>query len=248
MRKADRPRGIVHIHTTYSSDGRLTPADVAGLCRERGLSFAAIADHAEDVDAAALSRLVRDCEEQSDDGLLLIPGLEHRYQRGVHVLALGQDRVVNGESRLDALMTLATAGCGLVAAHCVVGDHLPDSLLQMLTAVEIWNVSRHTRYLPASGCMAAYRRWATKYPRLYAIGGLDMHVGCEWGCEVEIQGPCGLTINDVLAALKRGRFSTQGRFVAFGSRPAGGLRGVAFAAGDALVGVRDIRNRVMCRG
>lgn len=247
MSKADGPRGVVHIHTAFSSDGRLAPADIAALCRKKGLSFAAISDHAEDMDEADMHRLVRECEEQSRNGILLIPGLEHRFRGGVHILALGQDRVVRGESGLDTLRILANCGCALIAAHCRPDDYLPDSLLEKLTAVEIWNVSRHTRYLPASGCMAAYRRWARKHQTLYAIGGLDMHTGCEFGCEVRLELACEMTAEAVLAEIENGRFSTQGRFASFDSRPLKGLGELAFAAGDVLVGVRDMRNRVMCR-
>lgn len=107
------------------------------------------------------------------------------------------------------------------------------------------DVSRHTRFLPTTKCLAAYREWAGDYPSLFAIGGLDMHVGNEWGCEVALDRACELTSDAVLARIRAGEFVTKGRFLSFGSRPAGGIRGLAFAAGDALAGARSVRNRVL---
>ena len=245
MRKADCPTGIIHVHTAASADGLLDVDDIAQMCRDRGLSFAAITDHAEDMNEERMNALVRACDEHSKDSILLIPGLEHRYMHGVHVLALGQRRLIRTESALSLFQALLSEKCVLVAAHCAAHEDLPASMLEILSAVEIWNVSRHTRYLPISGCLNAYRRWAAEYPNLYAIGGLDMHRGHEWGCEVVLNRTCGLTEDSVLAALRTGEFITKGRLLSFGSRPTGGVRALAFTAGDALAGVRDARDRVL---
>jgi hypothetical protein len=214
------------------------------MCRQRGLAFAALSDHAEDVDESAMAGLVEACDALSHDGFALIPGLEHRLDSGVHILALGQKRLVAAGSPIHTLARLSSEGCVLIAAHCPARVELTASLLEMLSAVEIWNVSRHTRYLPTSGGLVAYRRWAEAYPNLFAIGGLDMHSGSEWGCEVALDRDCEITPEAVLTEIRKGRFCTKGRFVSFDSRPNGGVRDLIFAAGDALAGVRDARNRV----
>lgn len=247
MRQVERARGIVHVHTALSADGVLDVADIAAMCRERGLAFVAITDHAEDMTEHSLAALARDCEEHSRDGLVLIPGLEYRFRGGVHILALGEQRLDSRETTVESLDELVRQGCLLVAAHCAASEELPARLLEILSAVEIWNVSRHTRFLPAKGCAAAYRRWAQAYPDLFAIGGLDMHRGNEWGCEVVLDNPCELKAQAVLAAIRAGAFSTRGKLVSFGSRPSRGVRDLAFVAGDLLAGVRDARNRALYR-
>ena len=247
MRQAQCPRGIVHIHTSFSCDGLLPPGEIARVCKDRGLAFAALADHAEDVNDDTLAMLVRECEHYSRSGFVLVPGLEHRFQTGVHILALGQRRLTHAQSPAEMFSALATEGCVLVAAHCAADGDLSASLLEMLSAVEIWNVSRDTRYLPTSRSFAAYRQWAPVHPNLYAIGGLDMHSGNEWGCEVVLDHHCEPTCGAVLAGLRQGQFVTRGRLLSFGSRPTSAVRGLAFAAGDALAGARNVRNRVLCR-
>lgn len=247
MRQDGHPRGIVHVHTSLSGDGLLSVDVIARMCRSRGLAFACLADHAEDADEEHLGALVRECEELSGDDFVLIPGLEHRFQGGVHILALGQQRLARFGSQMDMFSALA-GECVLVAAHCVNGCDLPPRLLEMLSAVEIWNVGRDTRFLPRSGYFAAYRQWALAYPDLHAIGGLDMHAGSEWGCEVVLDRECEMSPDAVLGRLRAGEFLTRGMLLSFGSRPTGGgVGGLAFAAGDALASARDARNRVLCR-
>jgi len=244
MRQASSARGVIHVHTEFSFDGALDAARIAEKCRERGLAFAAVADHAESMDSKQLDRLVGECRANSDSSFVLIPGLEHRYRHGVHILALGQSRWTTEPSTVDMLSSLADDDCALVAAHCASPHDLPPELLEILTAVEIWNVSRDMRLLPTSRHLPVYQHWAARYPNLYAVGGLDMHKGNEWGCEVVLDSPCEASTGAVLERLKAGRFSTRSRLLSFGSRPAGGVRNLAFAAGDVLVAARDLRNRV----
>lgn len=245
MGQVERTKGVVHVHSVFSADGLLGIEEIAKRCAERGLSFAALADHAEDVDEAAMRRLVAACESQSRNGFALIPGLEYRLSEHVHILALGQKRLLTADSMIETLEAVSRDGCILVAAHCTAGSDLPARVLEILAAVEIWNVSRHTRFLPTRGGFAAYRRWSRAYPGLLAIGGLDMHSGREWGCEVVLDRDCEITPDSVLSELRAGRFCTKGRFASFESKPAGGVRDVVFAAGDALAGVRDARDRVL---
>lgn len=245
MQQAGQARGVVHIHTEMSFDGVLQPVTIAERCLQRGLSFAAIADHAESMTGVLLERLVEECRANSDSGFVMIPGLEHRYKHGVHILVLGQTRWVSAPSTLGLLRELAEDGCVLVAAHCASAADLPPELLEILTAVEIWNVSRDTRLLPTTRQVGVYKKLAESYPNLYAIGGLDMHKGTEWGCEVVLNELGETSAAAVFDCLRSGDFSTRSRLLSFGSRPAAGAMSLAFAAGDALVGVRDLRDRVL---
>lgn len=245
MGQAERARGVVHIHSAFSADGCLQIDEIATRCIERGLSFAILADHAEDVGEAAMRRLVAACESQCREGFAIIPGLEHRLTERIHILAFGQRRIVTANSTIEMLEAISVDNCVLVAAHCNFDSNLSARLLEILAAVEIWNVSRHTRFLPTRCSLAAYRRWASAYPNLFAIGGLDMHSGGEWGCEVVLDRNCEITPDFVLAELKAGRFCTRGKLVSFDSRPTSGVRDVVFAAGDVLAGIRDVRDRAL---
>lgn len=245
MGQVERARGVVHVHSAFSADGSLSIDEIARRCVDRGLSFVALTDHAEDVDQAAMRRLVAACQKRSRDGFVLIPGLEYRLSEQVHILAIGQYQLLDAPGVVDAIEAAFGDGCVLVASHCTLDSDIPPRVLEILSAVEIWNVSRHTRFLPAGGGVAAYRQWSRAYPDLLAIGGLDMHSGREWGCAVVLERDCEVRQDTVLSELRAGRFYTKGRFASFSSRPADGIRNVMFAAGEVLVGVRGARDRIL---
>lgn len=247
MRQDARSRGVIHLHTSFSFDGSLSPARIAALCRDRGLSFAAIADHAESMDEDSMRRLAGECEEASGEDFVMIPGLEHRFRRGIHILAFGQRRLVPARNLAEMFEEIHADGCVLVAAHCTSAGDLPRELVEILTAVEIWNVGRDTRVLPTSRQIPVYRRLAKAYPWLYATSGLDMHKGNEWACETVLDPPCEASDTEVLDRLRQGQFATESRWYSFSSRPAGGYRELAFVAGDVVYGIREVRNRLHSR-
>jgi len=243
LRQPQHARGIVHVHTDLSHDGHLTPARIARMCMDRGMCFAAISDHAEDITSDSMELLVRECNEQSSDKFTLIPGLEHRFALGIHIVVLGQRRLTPPAPILDTLKRLADDGCILIAAHCANSAHIPPDLLRILTAIEIWNIGRDTRYLPTSASVRAYMDCIRAKSDLLAIGGADMHIGREWGCEIILRTPCGADQNAIITQLRSGSFITRGRFVTFPSRPTGRSRLLIFRAGDALARVRSVRDR-----
>lgn len=243
MQEAQPLRGVAHLHTVFSHDGALTPSRIADMCAARGLSFAAISDHAEDMDEGSMAELVRQCKACSGPGFALIPGLEHRLVDGVHMLALGQRRLLEGCGGMDLQEWLAREGCVLVLAHCNDCGKVLGDMVRSIHALEVWNVAHDTRYFPTSGGAHAYRCCTGLNPGLLALGGLDMHTGREWGCELVLDGRCPVRPQDILRKVCRGEFTNRGRFVSFSSRP--GFRGVnsiLSKAGDTLVRVRDIRD------
>lgn len=244
MNNCRHVRGIIHVHTTHSHDGILSPEKIASLCKARGLNFAAITDHVEDMDENSMQRLVIECDKYSDGSILLIPGLEHRTSHGIHILALGQRKLVPRTSLTEFLALLAKEhGCVLIGAHNYSCDNLlGDSILQ-LHAMEIWNISRDTRYLPISAAFRAYKCSRSYKPDMMAVGGLDMHRGHEWGCQLRLYNCHSLTIEDVLSSVRRGDFLNRGKFVSFSSRPGlGAFRALVAKAGDTLIHIRKVRD------
>lgn len=77
----------LHIHTTYSSDGQHTPAEILAMARSRGVTGLAFADHME-IGAVREARGLVDC------GLEVFPGCEfstRHGQREYHLLCYGFD-------------------------------------------------------------------------------------------------------------------------------------------------------------
>ena len=67
-------RVLLHAHTTYSHDGRLSPQELAALARSKGFDAVLVSDHYEDLDEDSYGRLDRECE--AVDTCMLVPGYE----------------------------------------------------------------------------------------------------------------------------------------------------------------------------
>ena len=83
--------GIVHVHSSYSHDGRDSLAALTAFAAERGIGFVGLTDHAEDFSEARWHEYVAECAGASTDAVRLVPGLEFRFAdfRGLHLLAFG---------------------------------------------------------------------------------------------------------------------------------------------------------------
>ena len=244
MQKTRQIRGVIHIHTACSRDGFLSTLEIADMCEAQGLSFAAITDHAEDMSPDSMTKLAAECSEHSRRDLLLIPGLEYRFAHGIHILVLGQREFVPPEPVIPSLQQLSNQGCMLIAAHCRNSRDIPDELLESLSAMEVWNIARDTKYFPTSTAIRAYFRCLSRKPDLLGIGGLDLHRGREWGCEILLDVSGIYEVSAVLSSLHQGKFITSGRLFSFSSKPSHTTDMFAFRIGDAVARIRDVRDAV----
>ncbi|PYS30289.1 MAG: hypothetical protein DMG11_05810, partial [Acidobacteria bacterium] len=85
-------KGVLHVHSVFS-DGDQSLDRLAELLKQFGMSFAAVSDHAEVFDDQRMELYVRVCESLSDQGFLMIPGLEFALHGGnLHILGYGITR------------------------------------------------------------------------------------------------------------------------------------------------------------
>jgi predicted metal-dependent phosphoesterase TrpH len=109
---SDERRFDLHLHTTYSPDGGMTPADLVRTAVAEGLSGIAVTDHNS-------TRGVKEAREVAEGfaGFMVIPGMEVSSRDG-HILALGVTSPI--PAGLDARETIerthATGGLA-VASH-----------------------------------------------------------------------------------------------------------------------------------
>jgi len=81
----------LHLHTTHSPDGEMTPADLVRTAVAKDLKGIAITDHNS-------TRGIKEAREEARkfEGFLVIPGMEVSSRQG-HVLALGvEGPIVSG--------------------------------------------------------------------------------------------------------------------------------------------------------
>jgi hypothetical protein len=133
-------RVLAHAHTTYSGDGELTPQELATLAAQRGFQAVLISEHFEDLTAETFQRLVEEC--RSIRSCLLVPGYERSW-RGYHVLALGVETWFDDPAPDRWAANVRRAGGFIAMAHPGRYRHeIPDDVLAICDAVEVWNSKR----------------------------------------------------------------------------------------------------------
>ena len=211
-----RRTGIVHLHSDYSSDGFDTLELLRDVAIRRRIGFVCLTDHAEDLDAPLFRSYQAHCRKLSDDAVRMIPGLEFRFDgyRGLHLLALGLREWVEPDTPEAFLRDAAPKAGFTIMAHPVYPDYqAPDCVLNGIDAIEVWNASYNTRYLPDPRAIAMVRQGRRRRPELLGTAGLDQH-DARNDREVRVVLDHGAE-DDPLAALRAGRFTNVGRTMRF---------------------------------
>jgi len=102
----------LHLHTTYSPDGRMTPGDLVRTAVSKGLNGVAVTDHNS-------TGGIKEAREEAGKfpGFLVIPGMEVSCKEG-HILALGiESPIVSGLVVAETVEKIRAAGGLPVASH-----------------------------------------------------------------------------------------------------------------------------------
>lgn len=206
--------GIVHVHSHYSHDGLDSLPALREICLARKISFVGLTDHAEDLTPAIFDRYVEECRALSDDRLQLIPGLEYRFAgfAGLHLLALGLGRWIAPRTPEEFAEAAPTAAAFTIVAHPILATYrLPPTVQAHIDAVEVWNATYNTRYLPDPAAVAVLHQLRRARPSVVGVAGLDQHDSRnDRRTRVVIGGE-----GDPLAELKAGRFLNVGLTMRF---------------------------------
>jgi hypothetical protein len=170
--------GVLHVHTSYSRDGLDTPEQVRDFAAERGIGFVGLTDHAEDLRADRWEGYVEHCRAASDAAVRLIPGLEFRFDGcpGLHLLALGLSRWIEpGTPGEFVAMTEGVSQFTIVAHPVLARYRVPPEVRAGVDAIEIWNASYNTRYLPDPRAIRLLREIRLARSGVVGTAGLDQH-------------------------------------------------------------------------
>lgn len=219
-------RGVAHVHSTYSFDGRLTLLDLAKFFRERGIHFVLMSEHVEGLTPESVRSFMTDCAKLSDQSFLLIPGIEID---ALHALFYGVQAIEPWSSNEELASQLAAGGAMTVVSHPVkIRKGIPAITQAQVEGVEVWN-SRHDGKTALDGRILKYwRRLRSELGRnVFPVCGIDFHSRNDF-VPLVFELECDrLKRDSVLAAIRAGqyRISLSGKRVPLnfdtGELPAG---------------------------
>ncbi len=199
-------RGIIHVHSTHSYDGKLSLPELKSLLRANGLSFACMTEHTDRLTKEAADSFVAECRALSDETFLFLPGFEVPYKKA-HVLHIGatdfQTAVAEDGHALAAWRAVTPL---VVLAHPVRNQYVvDDALLASLDGVEIWNQQYEGKYAPR--CRSAALLCTLRQKKsLIATGGVDLHRADHLGSPVTEVVIASLKPGALLEALAAGAY------------------------------------------
>lgn len=200
-------KGIIHVHSKFSYDGRHTLEEIALFARKLGYSFVGVTEHSDTFDEGRMSDFVKECRRFSDSALVLIPGIEFTCEKNLHLLGLGVEHFTAiKDPILVAQFIKAQGGLAIVAHPIRYNYKIPSGLEAEINGIEIWNAGYDGRFVPNDRSIALWQTLRKRNEVLLAYGGQDLH-GITDHCHVKLTVSCDeLTEGAILRALKEGNY------------------------------------------
>lgn len=199
-------KGAAHLHSTYS-DGEFTLSQLREIFLIAGCRFLCVTDHAEAFDAEKLSTYQQECAALSDSNLTIVPGLEYRCERDMHILGYGAMRPIASEDPQTVIRAIDEQGAISVIAHPKDDFFSWIETFQVLPAgIEAWNSKYDGRYAPRPATFAFIQRLQLRKPSLRAFYGQDLHWKKQFRGLFLSMDSASMQAEDILSNLAKGAF------------------------------------------
>jgi hypothetical protein len=195
-------RGVSHVHTTYSFDGKLSPAELHEFFATRGIQFVLLSEHVETLTTDSINALIAECRQLSDNRCCLIPGVEID---DLNLLIFGITEISPYNSVDHLIEICRNQGALLGYAHPVKKHDVPDAVLEMIETFEVWNTRYDGKLMPRPANLTLLRTLLEQKPAMRPLVGLDFHKPSDFA-DVFIQVDCD-SASGVLSAIRRGAYS-----------------------------------------
>jgi hypothetical protein len=195
-------KGITHVHTTYSFDGKLSLRDLQTFFASRNIQFVLLSEHIESLEAASINSLVDECRIVSTDDCHLIPGIE---VDDLNLLIFGIREVPGYQSVDELIQILHEQGALFGYAHPVKKHAVPTSVMEMIEGFEVWNTRYDGKLMPRQTNVAMFQNLLRQNPRIRPMVGLDFHKPSDYA-PVYMQVDCHAP-SKILSAIRAGEYS-----------------------------------------
>lgn len=188
----------LHVHTSYSFDSLMRPAQALKKAKERGLNGIAITDHNTIRGGLEATRL------NEDAGFVVIIGCEFQTETGELIGLFLREEIYSRDS-YEVIKGIRDQGGIVVLPHPFTHHHLSDALLEKIDAIEGFNAR-----IVTEGNLQAQELARDK--KLPVVAGSDAHWPVEVGMgrlilENEIR-----TIPELKRAIGHGQGKIEGDY------------------------------------
>lgn len=203
--------GYLHLHTTYSYDGKVPLAELKAGLVARGARFACVTEHTDWLTKDKFQAFFEECQALSDESILLIPGLEVSFP-DAHILMAGLKTVLDPQlPALELVKQGKEQEAFIVFAHPHRSSfQAPEGVEPLLEGIEIWNGQYDGKRSPRPAAWKYRDRLAERSGQMLVTSGVDLH---RWshlpgpGLEVEVEI---FRADAIIQSLKQGKYCITG--------------------------------------
>lgn len=207
-------KGIIHCHSTYSYDAKLSFRELKELCQKNGVSFVCMTEHTDELTKERAEEFIKECDALSDSSFLFISGFEVPYRvfdsrDHAHVLMIGC-RTYHEQyaPTIEVLKHWTKDTSFVVLAHPVRNQFLvDDGLLSEIDALEVWNQQYEGKRVPRTRSLRLFETLRKLKPELRATGGVDFHRKEHMGGPLVALTLDSLTEASIIEKLKEGAYT-----------------------------------------
>lgn len=203
--------GYLHVHSTYSYDGKVSLVDLKKRLVAQGIQFACLTEHTDWLTPEKYQAFFRECQNLSDESIFFVPGLEVSFP-DAHILLVGLKAEVDlSLSPIELVKAGHEQGAFVVFAHPHRSHfQAPKGVEKYLQGIEIWNGQYDGKRVPRPAAWSYRDVLAKQKNALFVTAGIDFHrwshlPGPHLAVEVEQK-----TIGALLQALHAGRYVIMG--------------------------------------
>jgi len=207
-------KGIIHIHSEYSHDGKVSLENIKRHTIDAGYSFACITEHVEDLRGDKLNRFIDECEKLSDDKFLFIPGVEFSYSFShVLVLGVGKNLSYDYENWPETLKSFKNKYLMILAHPYKARTKIVPEIVDLVDGIEVWNSKYNGKNVPSFTAFQLFQKTKLNRNELLAFAGLDFHKYSHFGGPFVSVVSQELDAKAILQNLKDGEFKIYSRGV-----------------------------------
>jgi len=148
-------KGLLHVHSDFSYDGKNSIKELKNWGKTQGLNFIILTEHDNDFDDVKFKTYYNECVIQSSEDLIFIPGIEYSFgsQRHIHINVFGVEELIKTNNTLNDIPRFLTdvaakGGLSVLNHPKSVVKEIQHIDFSALFGVELWNTKSDFLYSP----------------------------------------------------------------------------------------------------